>query len=91
METEMNTNETPKIWAAAVEDRLYELVKPEPVTDSFVVRDEDHGRTFSELEEKFLKPCVEKLAKQLTRVGKVKVEMAYHVPTAGVEVTVTVM
>jgi hypothetical protein len=86
----MNMNETPKIWASAVEARLYELVNSIPVTESFIIRDEDHGQTFSELEEKFLKPCVEKLAKQLTRVGEVVVEMSYDRQTAGVKVTVTV-
>ena len=84
------TIETPEIWASAVEDRLYELVKPTPVTESFVIRDEDRSQTFSELEEKLLKPCVEKLAKQLTRVGEGVVEMRYDRQTAGVKVTVIV-
>ena len=80
----------PEIWASAAEDLLYELVEPIPVTESFIILDEDHGRTFFELEEKFLKPCVEKLAKQLTRVGEVIVEISYDRQTSGVKVTVIV-
>lgn len=86
----MNMNDVPKIWASAIEDRLYELVKPIPVTESFIIQDEDMFRSFPELAEKFLKPCVEKLAKQLTRVGEVVVEISYDQQTAGVKVTVTV-
>jgi len=58
------------------------LVKPIPVTESFIIQDEDLFQTFSVLEEKFLKPCVEKLAKQLTRVGEVIVEIEYDRQTA---------
>jgi hypothetical protein len=90
MDTNMNMNDIPKIWASEVEDRLYELVKPVPVTESFIIRDEDQSQALSELEEKFLKPCVEKLAKQLTRVGEVIVETSYDRRTAGVKVTVIV-
>jgi hypothetical protein len=86
----MKEREIHQIWTAAIKERLHAMVNPGPVIESFVVQDEDHGRTFAELEEKFIKPCVEKLAKQLTRVGKVEVKMAYYAPTAGVEVTVIV-
>lgn len=83
-------NDTPTIWAAAIEDRLHAMVAPIPVTDSFIIQDGDTACTFAELEGRFIKPCVERLAKRLSRVGKVEVEMAYHVPTSGVEVTVIV-
>jgi hypothetical protein len=86
----LRQTQAPEIWASEAEDLLYELVKPTPVTGSFIIRDEDQSRTFSELKEKLLKPCVEKLAKQLTRVGEVVVEISYDRQTAGVKVTVTV-
>jgi hypothetical protein len=87
----MSRNDIPEIWAAAAKQRLDKLVLPNPVMDSFIIMDEDMVRTFPELEEKFLKPCVARLARRLDRVGKVEVEIAYHVPTSGVEVTVIVM